>query len=181
MTRIRLPPNPPKFDWKELTDNFAQQYTIYNIHTERKIITQVFLIHLDLALPQNGIESLATHALINCCCWLWRSVRFHFASCCMNGFHLCFCFVDTSWSWKPTLQRPINHYKFNFFYYSLTVLCLQFHQPVKKNCSIGFHTVALYDVFKCMNNFYESSCWDTLKLLFSSRLFVLQCKWHLLQ
>ena len=39
----------------------------------------------------------------------------------------------------------------------------------------------MYDVFKCMNNFYESSCWDTLKLLFSSRLFFLQCKWHLLQ
>ena len=134
MSRIRLPPNPPKFDWKELTDNFAQQYTIYNIHTERKIITQVFLIHLDLALPQNDIESLATRALINCCCWLWRSVRFHFASCCMNGFHLCFCFVDTSWSWKPTLQRPITHYKLNFFDCSLTVLCLQFHQPVKKNC-----------------------------------------------
>ena len=32
-----------------------------------------------------------------------------------------------------------------------------------------------------MITFYESSCWDTLKLLFSSRLFVLQCKWHLLQ
>ena len=39
-------------------------YYLYTIYTEPKIITQVLLIHLDLALPQNGIESLATHALI---------------------------------------------------------------------------------------------------------------------